>query len=102
MQTRTTKEPGTASDVFHFGTAQSQAILDAQKQFLDAIDRSSRAWLDRVKSEAELWSELSTKLAQTRSMDETFDAYQHFISQRIQMAADDGHPNGRRRWASPF
>jgi hypothetical protein len=50
---------------------------------------TSRAWLARVKSEIELWSELATKLAATRSAPEAMEIYQQCIAQRTQMAAED-------------
>ena len=40
--------------------------------------------------EVELWQVLATKLATTRSAPEAMQAYQHCISQRMQMAAVDG------------
>ena len=48
------------------------------------------AWLDRVKSEVELWTELATKLSSTRSFRDALGTYQQCVTQRMQMAAEDG------------
>ena len=61
-----------------------------QKELLDAYEHASRAWLARVKSEVDLWSELARKLSTTRSVPEALEAYQKCAAQRMQMAADDG------------
>jgi hypothetical protein len=39
-----------------------------QKELLDAYDQSSRAWLARVKTEVDLWSDLAKKLSATQSV----------------------------------
>jgi hypothetical protein len=75
---------------FELGKEQTEAMLNMQKELMDAYEQASRAWLLRVKSEAELWSELAAKLTATRSVPEAMEAYQTFIAQRMQMAAEDG------------
>ena len=72
------------------GKEQTEAMLGMQKELLDAYEQASRAWLARVKSEVDLWSELATKLAGTRSVPDALGAYQECVSQRMQMAAEDG------------
>ena len=71
------------------GKEQTEAMLGVQKELLDVCEQASRAWLARVESEVELWSELATKLAGTRSAPEALGAYQECITQRMQMAAED-------------
>jgi len=61
-----------------------------QKELFEVYEQASRAWLDRVKSEMALWSELSTKLSATRSVPEALGVYQKCVAQRMQMAAEDG------------
>jgi len=68
----------------------SEAMVNMQKELLDVYEQASRAWLARVKSEVDLWSDLATKLSATRSMPEALESYQKFVTQRMQMAADDG------------
>ena len=65
-------------------------MLGAQRELLEAYEQASRAWLDRVKSEVDLWAELATKLSATRSLPEALGTYQECVTQRMQMAADDG------------
>jgi hypothetical protein len=71
------------------GTPQA-AMVNLQKELLDAYEHASRAWLARVKSEVDLWSELATKLSSTKSPPEALEAYRDCVSQRMQMAAEDG------------
>jgi len=72
-----------------FGKEQTDAMLGVQKELLEACEQASRAWLDRIKSEVDLWSGLATKLASTRSGPEALSAYQECLTQRMQMAAED-------------
>ena len=53
---------------FERGQEQAEAMLAMQKELLETRDQASRAWLDRVKSEVELWTELPTKLSSTRAL----------------------------------
>ena len=52
----------------NLGKEQTEAILSMQKELLDAYDQSSRAWLARVKTEVDLWSDLAKKLSATQSV----------------------------------
>src|SRR5262249_23605656 len=73
-----------------FGKAQTEGMLNLQKELLETYEQASRAWLDRVRSEVELWSRLGEKLTATRSVPEAMDAYQKCVGERMQMAAEDG------------
>ena len=77
-------------DVANWGQHQSEAALNLQKTILESCEHASRAWIDRMQSEISLWSELATKLGGTKSIPEAFEAYTKCMSQRMQMAADDG------------
>ena len=72
------------------GKEQTEAMLRMQKELIDAYEQASRAWLERVKSEVDLWSELASKLTATRSVPEALEAYQACAAQRMQMATEDG------------
>ncbi len=72
---------------FKFGP---EATLGIQKELLEAYEQASRAWLARVQSEIELWSDLANKLTTTRSIPDALGAYQESVAQRLQMATDDG------------
>jgi hypothetical protein len=70
--------------------ASSSEILKMHKDLLDAYEHASRNWLARVQSEVNLWSELGAKLSGSHSVPDALDAYQKFVAQRMQMAAEDG------------
>src|SRR5262249_45289524 len=78
------------SDLSAFGKAQTEGMLNLQKELLETYEQASRAWLDRVRSEVELWSRLGAKLTATRSVPEAMEAYQKCVGERMQMAAEDG------------
>jgi hypothetical protein len=65
-----------------FGKEQTDAMTGMQKEILDAYEQANRAWLARVKSEVEFWSELTSKLAATRSVQEALEIYQKSTAQR--------------------
>src|SRR3954454_21444008 len=73
-----------------FGQEPTEAAVALQKGLLEAYEAASRAWLARVQAEVAMWSELATKLTATRSVPEALEAYSKSVSQRMQMAADDG------------
>ena len=75
---------------FERGQEQAEAMLGMQKELFEACDQASRAWLDRVKSEMDLWTGLATKLSSTRSLPDALGTYQQCVTQRMQMAAEDG------------
>lgn len=84
-------KPTDASTQFSkLGKEQTEATLAVQKELLEAYERASQTWLARVKSEVDLWSELASKLAATRSVPEALQAYQECVAQRMKMAAEDG------------
>jgi hypothetical protein len=72
------------------GKEGAHAMLNVQKELLDAYEQASRVWLARVKTEADFWSDLASKLTATRSVPEALGAYQESVAQRMQMAAEDG------------
>jgi len=75
---------------FERGQEQAEAMLGMQKELLEVCEQASRAWLDRVKSEVDLWTELAAKLSSTRSLPDALGTYQECGTQRMQMAAEDG------------
>jgi hypothetical protein len=80
----------TQTDVSAFGKAQAEGMLNLQRELMETYEQASRAWLDRVKSEVDLWSRLGAKLTVTRSVPGAMEAYQKFVAERMQMAAEDG------------
>jgi hypothetical protein len=81
---------GAPADVINWGQHQSEAALNFQKAILESCEQASRAWVDRMQSEISLWSDLASKLSSTKSVPEAFETYTKCMSQRMQMAADDG------------
>ena len=79
-----------STSAFKLGSERTEAVVNLQKELLDVYEQASRTWLARVKSETDLWSELATKLAATRSVPEAMAAYQECVAQRMQLAAEDG------------
>jgi hypothetical protein len=79
-----------AASLLNFGKEQTEAARKVQQDVLTAYEQASRAWLARVQSEVDLWSQLATKLTATRSIPEALGAYQETVAQRMQMAAEDG------------
>lgn len=73
-----------------FGREQAQAAVALQKELLEAYEQASRAWLSRVQSEIVLWSELAARLSTTKSPTEALETYTKCVSERMQMAAEDG------------
>jgi hypothetical protein len=79
----------TAASMFKSGKERTEAMLGIQKELLDMYDQAGRDWLARIKSEAELWSELAAKLSAARSVPEAVELYQQCISQRMKMVTQD-------------
>lgn len=84
---RASVDPASA---FAKGQEQTEAMLGMQKELLNAYEQASHAWLARVRSEVDLWTDLATKLSATRSLPEALGTYQECVTQRMQMAAEDG------------
>jgi hypothetical protein len=90
MVSRTDSTGSPRGTPFNFGEGRADALANLQRQLLEAYDQAGRAWLARVQSELDLWSQLAAKLPTTRSLPEAMQAYQEYMTQRMQMAADDG------------
>jgi len=61
-----------------------------QKELAQAYEQVSSDWLERVNSEAELWSGLAVKLTATRSIPEAMDAYHECLVKQMKMTVEDG------------
>jgi len=91
MDTKSGNAAGTPPESFlKFGRDRTEATLGIQKELLETYEQASRAWVARVQSEVELWSDLATKLAATQSVPDALGAYQETVARRLQMATDDG------------
>jgi hypothetical protein len=65
-------------------------MLGMQKELLDAYEQASRAWLARVKSEVDLWTGVDRQADGHPFLPEALGTYQECVTQRRQMAAEDG------------
>jgi len=95
MANRTTGDPPEVTglgpaQIFQFAKERADAMLKIQKELLDEYEKASHAWLARVKSEVDLWSDLATKVAASHSIPEGLETYRSCVSQRVQMAVEDG------------
>ena len=89
-ETVNTSKAGAPPEFINWGQHQTETALGLQKAILESCEHASRTWMDRVQSEISLWSDLATKLSSTKSVPEALEAYSKCVSQRMQMAADDG------------
>src|SRR5262245_9332882 len=71
------------------GKKRVEVLMELQKDLIDAIQEINQAWIARAKSEANLNSELVTKLSAARSVPETADAYQQVIGKRMELLVED-------------
>jgi hypothetical protein len=72
------------------GKDQTNAMIELQKEVFSAYEEAGRAWIARVKSEVELWSDLAAKLSSSKSVPDGLVACQDYVAQRMRMAAEDG------------
>jgi len=79
-----------AMPVFQLGKNQTEAMLTMQKEMMAAYEEASRAWIERVKSEVALWSDLAAKLSASKSLPDGVDACRDVVTQRMKLAAEDG------------
>jgi hypothetical protein len=78
------------AQMLQFGKERTEAMIHVQKELLDAYQEAGKAWVARVQSEVKFWSELSGKLAASRSVAEGMETCSESIAHRLQMAAEDG------------
>ena len=71
-----------------FGQEHPVAGVALQKELLEVCERTSRAWLDRVKSDVDLWLGLVAKFAATGSIPELIGGYQKCVVERMQKNAE--------------
>jgi len=79
-----------ALPIFQLGKDRTEAMLNVQKEMLTAYEEVSRSWIERVKAEVELWSDLAKKLSATGSVPDGMQAYRDTVAQRMKMATEDG------------
>jgi hypothetical protein len=92
MNSKSTGQSGMPdpNQLFKFGQERTEAMATMQKDLLEAYEQASQAWLARVKSELDFWSELAAKLSASKSAPEALETYRDSVTHRMQMAAEDG------------
>lgn len=78
------------ADFLKFSQAQIEAAMEIQKEVLEAYEQISLEWLERVKWEAKLWSELAASMSAAKSVPDAMAAVPNCATQRMRMAAEDG------------
>jgi SH3-like domain-containing protein len=72
----------------------AETMSAVQKELLETYEEATSAWMDRVKSEIELWSKLQSKILASRTPPEALQAFQECWTERLRMAAEDGQKLG--------
>lgn len=68
---------------------QIERLVATQNELLKKLQEANENWFERLKSEVNLASDFTTKLAAARSVPETATAFQEWTSRRTEMAAED-------------
>ena len=72
------------------GKKRVEEFVNAQTELVQKLQEMNRQWFDRAQSEANLASELASKLTAARSIPDAMEAYQEWASRRFEMMAEDG------------
>jgi hypothetical protein len=77
------------AELAEFGKKRIEAFVEIQKELLETFEAMNQAWFERAKSEANLTSELMSKLSNARTVPETADACRECLGKQMDMIADD-------------
>jgi hypothetical protein len=72
------------------GKRRVEEFVHTQTELVEKLQEMNRQWFDRAQSEANLASELASKLTAARSIPDAMAAYQEWASRRFEMMAEDG------------
>jgi hypothetical protein len=72
-----------------FGRKVMVDFANTQTELLDKQQKTNREWFDRMQSEANLASDLGSKLTAARSIPDMMTAWQFWAARRAEMMADD-------------
>jgi Phasin protein len=89
MSAKPTLSDANPAELAEMGKKQTEAIIDVQKDFINAIEEMNREWAARIKAETDLASEFAAKLTAARSIPETAAICQEWMSRRMEMFAED-------------
>ena len=79
-----------AAQLMSLGKERVEAMLHLQKDLLAELEKASESWIGRVKSEIELWSDMSKRVTGSHTIPEGLDAYRDCVAKRMKMAVEDG------------
>jgi hypothetical protein len=71
------------------GKKQVEAMVDMQKELIQATEELNREWVERLKAEAELATEFAGKVTAAKSIPETAAICQEWMQRRMEMFAAD-------------
>jgi Phasin protein len=89
MSTKPTLPNANPAELAQMGKKQVEAMIDVQKDFINAIEEVNREWAARVKAEQDLATEFAGKLTAARSIPETAGISQECMSRRMELFAED-------------
>ena len=72
------------------GKKRIEEFVNTQKELVEKLQEMNRQWFDRAQAEANLASELASKLTAARSIPDAMAAYQEWASRRFEIMAEDG------------
>jgi hypothetical protein len=78
------------AQMLQFGKERTEAMIHLQQDLLGVYQEAGKAWVDRVQSEVQFWSDLAGKLAVSRSIPQGMETCSESIAHRLEMAAEDG------------
>jgi Phasin protein len=71
------------------GKRQVEAMINLQKELVDAIEEVNGEWAARLKAETDLATEFAGKLTAAKSIPETAAICQEWMGRRMEMFAED-------------
>ena len=74
-----------SADAGGIGKKQFEAMAAVQKEFLDALNKANRAWVDCFNEEATLTSSFTKKVATAGSFPEAAAVYQEWASKQMEL-----------------
>ena len=72
-------------DVAGVGKRQFETMAEVQKEFLNALNKANRVWVDCFNEEATLTANFTKKVTTARSIPEVAAAYQEWASQQMEL-----------------
>lgn len=72
------------------GKKRIEDLVHAQTELFEKFQESSKQWLARLQSEANLASDLASRLTAARSIPDAMTACQEWSSRHVEMMAEDG------------